>query len=413
MVTKRMKITAIETFLMHAGGPPTASIATNPTAEKASVWVARNWLFVKIHTDAGITGIGECSGWPRVVETAIRDLSPILVGEDPTHIERLWGRMMVALMGHGTLGTVGGGAMTGIDMALWDIKGKALDTPVWNLLGGKVRDRIRVYGHAATPERALDLAGRGFTAVKTGGVANLVERVGAIRDAVGPDVDLMVDTHGPPWMTAKDAIILGRALEPYDLLFFEDPVAPENREGLRRVQEAVNIPIAAGERLATIWGERDLIEQEIVDVIQPDTGRAGGITQMRKIAALAEAHFITVAPHSGSLGPVAEFAALHLMAAIPNALILERVEDDVAVRDAVISPQPKVVDGYIEVPDRPGLGVEIDEAVIASHPTEGNLSIPGSPDDEAYAAGTFAEHVYYQSRFHRGRAFRRKGEGGA
>lgn len=401
-----MKITAIDTFLMHAGAPPATSIATNPTRETGNVWNARNWLFVRIHTDAGISGIGECSGWPRVIESAVKDLSPLLIGQDPTHIERLWQRMMGAMMGHGVLGTVGAGAMTGIDMALWDIKGKALDTPVWNLLGGKVRDRIRVYGHAGTPERARDLVARGFTAIKTGGLSDIVARVAAIRAAVGPDVDLMVDMHGPPWMTTKDAIILGRALEPYNLLFYEDPVAPENRDGLARVQIAVNIPIAAGERLATIWGERELIENELVDVVQPDTGRAGGITQMRKIAAMAEAHFITVAPHSGSLGPVAEYAALHLLAAIPNALVLERVEDDVPVREQVITPAPKVVDGHIAVPDRPGLGVDIVDDVVAANPSQGNLSIPGHPDDGAYAPGTWDEHVYFQSRTRAARRFR-------
>lgn len=404
-----MKITGIETFLMHAGSPPASTIATTQTRQAGSVWHARNWLFVRVRTDAGISGIGECSGWPRVIETAVKDIAALLVGEDPTHVERLWNRMFAAMMGHGMLGTIGAGAMTGIDMALWDIKGKVLGTPVWNLLGGKVRDRIRVYGHAGTPERARELVARGFTAIKTGGVAHPVEQVAAIREAVGPDIDVMIDTHGPPWLTTKDAIRLGRALEPFDLLFYEDPVPPENRDGLARVQDAVDIPIAAGERRATIWGERDLIEREIVDVIQPDTGRAGGITQMKKIAAMAEAHFITVAPHSGSLGPVAEYAALHLMAAIPNALILERVEDDVAVRDEVIRPVPRVVEGHIAVPDAPGLGVDIVDDVVAAHPSLGNLSLPGSPDDGAYAPGTYGEHVYVQTRLRRSRYFGRGG----
>jgi galactonate dehydratase len=403
-----MKITAIETFLMHVGNPPSDAIATAQTTENGNVWSARNWLFVKVHTDAGLIGLGECSGWPRILEPAVQDLARLLIGEDPTHIERLWGRMMAALMGHGTLGTVGAGAMTGIDMALWDIKGKALETPVWNLLGGKVRERIRVYGHAGNAERALSLRSRGFTAVKTGGVANPIELVASMRDAVGDDMDIMVDTHGPPWFTTKDAILIGRALEPFNLLFYEDPVAPENVTGLARVQDAVDIPIAAGERLATIWGERDLIERELVDVIQPDTGRAGGITQMRKIAAMAEAHFISVAPHSGSLGPVAEYAALHLLAAIPNALILERVEDDVAVRDQVIWPVPVVVDGHLEVPDSPGLGVELREDVVAAHPSRANLSVPGDPHDGAYAEGTWHEHVYFQQRLRRATSLRRR-----
>ena len=144
---------------------------------------------------------------------------------------------------------------------------------------------------------------RGITAVKTGGVRDPLHKVAAIREAVGDDVDIMVDLHGPPWMTPKDAIVLGRALEPYHLLFLEDPVAPENIESLARVSESVAIPIAAGERLATIWGWRAMIEREIVDVIQPDTGRAGGISQMKKLAGMAEAHHIMMAPHSGTLGP--------------------------------------------------------------------------------------------------------------
>lgn len=403
-----MKITGIETFLMQAGNPPAESIATNPTTGSGNVWSARNWLFVRVHTDAGLTGIGECSGWPRVIETAVQDLAPLLIGQDATHIERLWCRMQAAMMGHGVLGTVGAGAMTGIDMALWDLKGKALETPVWNLLGGKMRDRIRIYGHAGNAERARDLVARGITAIKTGGVADTVARVDELRSAVGCDVDLMVDTHGPPWFTTKDAIIIGRELEPYNLLFYEDPVPPENVNGLARVQDAVQIPIAAGERLATIWGERELIERELVDVVQPDMGRAGGITQMRKIAAMAEAHFISVAPHSGSLGPVAEYAALHLLAAIPNALILERIEDDVPVRNRVIAPVPVVVDGHIEVPDRPGLGVDIVEGVVAANPSEGNVSLPGVPGDGAYEGDSWHEHVYVQSRFRRARTMGRR-----
>ncbi|MFC0407235.1 mandelate racemase/muconate lactonizing enzyme family protein [Roseomonas elaeocarpi] len=322
-----MKIAAVDTFLMHVGGPP-ADPAPGAPPRPAAFGGTRNWLFVKIRTDEGITGIGECSGWPRVVETAVADLSRLLIGEDPTHIERLWGKMQVALMGHGMTGTVGGGAMTGLDMALWDIKGKALNTPVWNLLGGKVRDRIRIYGHANTPEVALSLRDRGVTAFKCGGVADPVRKVAELREAVGDEMDIMIDLHGPPWLTPADAALVARALEPYGLLFVEDPIAPENLDGYRRIRDAANIPLAAGERMTTIFGQRELIEHDLVDVVQPDTGRAGGITQMKKIAAMAEAHHIMVAPHSGSLGPVAEYAALHLLAAIPNALILERLEDD-------------------------------------------------------------------------------------
>ena len=387
-----MKITDIKTFLMMAG---------SPASKESTSWSARNWCFVKVYTDEGITGLGEGSGWPRVVETAINDLKPIVIGEDPMNIERIWQKMLVSTMGAGMTGTPGSGSMNAIDMALWDIKGKALNTPVWNLLGGKVRDRIRAYGHASTPERALELKERGLTAVKTGGVHRTVEKVDGIRKAVGDEMDIMVDAHGPPWFTTKDAIIIGKALEPYKLLFYEDPVPPDNIEALQRVQDNVDIPIAAGERHSHIWGVRQLIEREIVDVVQPDTGRIGGISQMMKIAAMAEAHYITVAPHSGSLGPVAEYAAIHVLAAIPNALILERVHDDVPVRYDVTLPHIETIDGHIEVPDRPGLGVDIDEDVVLAHPSKGNTSRPGSEGDGDYESGTFDEHVYVQSRYRR------------
>ena len=403
-----MKITDVRTFLMHAGAPPADTIGLASGEKRASAFTSRNWLFVKVYTDEGIVGIGECSGWPRVIQTAVEDITPLLLGEDPAHIERIWQKILSATMGHGMTGTVGSGAMNGIDMALWDIKGKALNTPVWNLLGGKVRDRIRVYGHAHTPEKALELKEKGITGVKTGGVADPVGQVDAIRRAVGDEMDIMVDAHGPPWFTTKDAILVGKALEPYGLLFYEDPVAPENIEALVRVQENVDIPIAAGERHSHLWGVRQLIEREAVDVVQPDAGRIGGISQLKKLAAMAEAHYIMVAPHSGSLGPVAEYASLHVMASIPNALILERVEFDVPVRYEVVVPHPETVDGYIEVPDRPGLGVDINEDVVAKYPSDGNVTTPGSPDDGAYEPGTWEEQVYFQQRYRRGAGLGRR-----
>lgn len=367
-----MKITEIQTYLMHAAPPETGG------------WAARNWLFVKVLTDEGIYGVGEASGWPRVVETAIRDLSPLLVGEDPGNIERLWHKMLAAMMGHGMTGIVGSGAMTGIEMALWDLKGKALGAPVWSLLGGKMRDQIRIYAHAHSPERARQLVDRGYDAVKTGGLKNCVETVAAIRAEVGPEVDLMVDVHGPPWLTTRDAIALGRRLEEFDLLFYEDPVAPENIEAIARVAEAVDIPIAAGERHATLYGVRELIEREIIDVVQPDTGRAGGLLQMKKIAALAEAHYITMAPHDGSLGPVAEMAAVHLLATLPNFLILEHLEDDVPQRYEVMTGQPRIEQSHILVPDAPGLGVDLVEEAIAKYPSRGNISPPDPSYDYQY-----------------------------
>ncbi len=335
-----MKISEIKTYLVDAAPPQTGGRQR------------RNWLFIKITTDEGLYGVGEASGWPRVVETAIEDLACLLIGEDPFNIERLWG--------------------------------KALDLPVWSLLGGKIRERVPVYAHARTAQGARELVDRGFDALKTGGIKNCVEIVEEIRKEVGMGVDLMVDLHGPPWMTTRDAIALGRKLEQYDLLFYEDPVAPEDVEAPARVADAVDIPIAAGERHAYIHGLRELIEREIIDVAQPDTGRFGGLGQMKKLAAIAEAHYVTIAPHDGSLGPVAEMAAVHFLASIPNCLLLEHLEDDVPQRYEVMTGGPHIEQGNITVPDGPGLGVDLVESAIARYPSQGNISTPEATYDYSY-----------------------------
>ncbi len=392
-MTAPPRITAIRTHLMQAGPLGVSGWAADVRASITSG--TRNWLFVTIETDAGITGLGEGSGWPRVVETAVADLAPLLVGQDAFATERLSQLMAVAMMGHGMSGVVGQGAIAAIDMALWDIKGKALGVPVWQLLGGAVRDRIRCYTHAATPEQARDAVARGYTAVKTGGVANPVARARAIRDVIGPDIDLMVDLHGPPWLTLPDAIAICRDLAPLRPLFVEEPLCPENIEGYRALRRAVDVPLAAGERHGGLHGIAPLLFQNLIDVAQPDSGRSGGLTGMRKVAALAEARFATVAPHSGSLGPVAEFAAIHLLAAIPNALILERMDPDWPGRAAVIRGGcPVLRDGHVDLPMAPGLGVAIDLDVVAASPSIHNVGLPSG----GWPAGTEASTLYVQPR---------------
>jgi L-alanine-DL-glutamate epimerase-like enolase superfamily enzyme len=386
------RITAIRTHLMQAG--PLGVSGWTADVRNSITTGTRNWLFVTVETDAGITGIGEGSGWPRVVEAAVRDLAHVLIGEDAFATERLWQRMHVAIMGHGMSGVVGQGAIGAIDMALWDIKGKALDVPVWQLIGGQVRDGIRAYAHAATPDQARAAVAKGYTAVKTGGVANPVEKAAAIRDAVGPDVDLMVDLHGPPWLTAPDAIAICRALEPLHPLFVEEPLAPEDFAGYRRLRDATRVPLAAGERHGGLHGIAPLLLEGLVDVVQPDSGRAGGITGLRKIAALAEARFATVAPHAGSLGPVAEFAALHLLAAIPNALILEKMDPDWPGRAQTVTSEPVLREGRLLVPEAPGLGVGIDEAFVAAHPSTRNVGLPKG----GWPTGTEGAGLYSQPR---------------
>ncbi len=406
-----MRITGVETFLMSAGAPVSAtggaenSAATVATATGLPFGTTRHWLFIEVHTDEGVTGVGEGSGWPLVVEAAVRDLAPIIIGEDPIDIERLWLKLRLATVGHGITGTVGGGALTAIEMALWDIKGKVLQTPVWNLLGGRIRDRIRVYAHASTPAHAKACIELGYRALKTGGVANPIEKVAALREAVGPEVDLMVDLHGPPDLTTKDAMVVGRELERFRLLFWEEPVSADNWDGLARLRDAVAIPLASGERLATIWEFQRLLAGGCVDVVQPDTGRLGGISQMRKLAAMAEAAFVTMAPHSGSLGPIAEYAALHVLAAIPNTLILERFSHDWPGREAVVTPPIQVIDGHIAVPDRPGLGVELVKPEIAKYPPGRNAGIRPSEGSGTFEPGTIQEHVQIQTRWRRARYF--------
>jgi galactonate dehydratase len=356
-----MKITDIKTFLVDATPP--------------GGWGGggRNWLFVKVETDEGISGIGEASGWPRVIETAVEDLKSVLVGQDPGRIELLWQKMLLGMMGHGMTGVVGAGAMTGIEMALWDILGKKLGVPVVDLLGGMCRERVRVYAHASQPEAALKLVEQGYSALKCGGTQQPVRTVRRLREALPDDVDLCIDVHGPPWFTVPDAVRVGQELEEYDLLFYEDPVPPENLDALAKVAESLSLPVAAGERSSTIYGCRELIEREIVDVCQPDMGRVGGIYQMKKISAMAEAHHIMMAPHDGSNGPLCEAAAVHVMASVPNFLILEHRANDVPWRYELITELP-VVDGYIEVPRRPGLGVELDEDVARAHPGVHNVA---------------------------------------
>lgn len=383
-----MRIVDIVPMVMQAGAPSVTS--WTGSGGKSALATGRNWLFVKVITDVpGLVGIGEGSGWPRVIHTAVNDLKSELIGQDPRDIEKLWQRMRLAIMGHGDTGVVGAGAITAIDMALWDIKGKALSTPVWNLLGGMVRDKVRYYAHAKSVIDAEMLVASGITAIKLGGHDRIIDRVAEMRQAFGSSIDLTVDLHGPPWLPATDAIAIGKALEPYNLLFLEDPVAPEDIEGWGRVRRALpHTPIAGGERFATKWGAYALIRNGLVDIIQPDTGRAGGLTEMKKIAALAETHFVQFAPHSGSLGPVAEFAAAHLMAAIPNALMMERLEPDWPGKAEAVSCSLETTDGHITVPDSPGLGVGLVEEFIAAHPSQRNVAIATGGWQDPDEAGT-------------------------
>ncbi len=343
----------------------------------------QNWLFVHIDTDAGITGIGEASleGKEKTVEAAIYDLARYLNGQDPARIQHHW----QAMYRHGFWrgGVILNSALSGLEQALWDIKGKALGVPVYELLGGKTRDYIKVYTHCGGPtpeiaaERAVALVKAGYKALKFGtGRAGsdgraAARRVGAmmaaVRAAVGPDIELMLDNHGQS--APGDAIEIMHALEPSGLLFYEEPTPPDNVMALQKVSEArANVRLATGERLFTKWGYRELLERQLVDIIQPDICHDGGILETRNIAAMAEAYYVKVAPHNPN-GPVATAASVQLAASIPNVLILELAQSE-PFRTNVQKQGLKVEDGVIKVPTAPGLGIELDDAVIAAHPYE-------------------------------------------
>jgi len=385
-------------YLMQAGAPGETAWSADGLSSAGS----RHWCFVKVETDDGQYGIGEGSGWPKVVATAISDLASVLIGEDARNIDRLWHRMFVAQMGHGQTGVIGAGAIGAIDMALWDLNAKSLGIPLWRMLGGQFRNRIRCYVHASSIETAKSAVAQGFTAVKTGNVRDALQKVAAFRDGLGPDIDIAVDLHGPPWFNGADAIRMAHELEPHNLLFLEEPVSPEDIDGLRRVRASTSLPLAAGERLSTLWGYKTLIGEGLVDIVQPDTGRVGGLTQLRKIAAFAEARHIQVAPHSGTLGPIAEFAAIHFLASIPNGMIHERFLSDWEGRGTILTHSLETEDGHMLVPDRPGLGTDLILDEVAKYPPGTNIAGDSAKYLASYETGTSEERLYVQPR--RGRA---------
>jgi galactonate dehydratase len=347
-----MKITDVQTFLVNAdqGGS-----TDRPHG--------RNWLFVKLSTDAGVHGIGEAGGWPEVVQKGIEELRYFLVGENPFDVDRLGLKLYDLLHPHGFTGAVRGGVISAIDMALWDIKGKALGVPVWQLLGGRMRDAIRVYGHASNAATARELAERGFTAFKCAPSAATLKEV---RAAVGDAVDIGVHCHGE--LTAAAAVELAEACLPDRPAFFEEPTWPEDIDELAKVHSATRIPLAVGERMYSRLQARPYFERGLLHLIQPEITRIGGISETKRLAILADTYQVLVAPHDGSAGPIAEMANLHVMATIPNFYALEHRATDVPWRSEVVLGVVSDRKGFIVVPDAPGLGLELNEHAIAEHP---------------------------------------------
>jgi galactonate dehydratase len=363
-----MKITSVRTFVV--GNP----------------W--KNWLFLKVDTDEGVSGLGEATGGlatkPHLGD--VEELTRFVVGQDPRNPEALWHRMLKGRFLKPSLG------MSGIEIACWDILGKSLGVPVYRLLGGAVRDRVRMYTHLGGGEadavyssfeanRIIELAcqvvERGYTALKVvcvpfseplvspPSVKAFAAAIERLRLAVGDAVDIMIDFHGRTWPAA--AIQYINAVAEYQPFFCEEPVPPGNVGALAEITRAVRVPIATGERLVSRYEFREIFEQRACHVIQPDLCHCGGLLEGRKIAAMAETYFIGVAPHN-PLGPIANAVALHFALSTPNFVVQEDMLADVPWRWEVVHHSLNTRDGYWLPVETPGLGIEVDEQQAARHP---------------------------------------------
>jgi len=366
------------------------------------------YLFVKVYTDEGITGLGESGAWGylEASEKVIEKFGHYLVGQDPLRIEHHWQYMYryshfrgAAIMG----------AISAIDIALWDIAGKYLDVPVYQLLGGRCRDRARVYYHVfgRTKEELIqgvkEAKTKGFTAVghltpfldeprsvpyyqtHVNRIRDAIRTVGEYREAAGEDVDLCIEIHRQ--LTPAEAVVLAEGIEEFHPFFYEDPILPDNFDAMALVAQHIRIPIATGERLHSIHEFKMLLSRGAVQYVRPDVCMAGGLTHCKKIAALAEAHYVGVVPHN-PLSPVSTAACVQLAASIPNFALQEypRGEHEPPKSEIVKDPL-KVEDGYLIVPDRPGIGIELAEDAQEKYPprprkVETRLHVDGSVVDQ-------------------------------
>lgn len=348
-----------------------------------TIFVKPRWLFLRMHTDEGITGLGEpaLEGRSQTVAAAVHEIGRYLIGQDPLKIEHHWQAIFRGQFYRG--GPILTSALSGIEQAMWDIAGKSLGIPVYKMLGGAVRDRIKVYSHAGY---MLDYAKTqketgGFKAFKCGlegafefidtpaKIEKAVNNFASLREALGKDVDIAIDFHGR--VSPAMAIKLIKGLEPYEPMFIEEPVLTSDVDALVQISNSTHIPIATGERLFTRWDFKEILEKKAAAILQPDISHAGGILETRKIAAMAEAYYTAVAPHC-PLGPIALAACLQLDALIPNFLCQEQVTDG----DGYLKSPFMIKDGYIDLPEGPGLGVELDDEAIKEKIYDGSWETP-------------------------------------
>lgn len=350
------------------------------------IHVKPRFSFLKIHTDEGITGIGEAclEGRARVVEMAIKDFEYLLLGQDPRNIEHLWNLMYRGTFYRG--GAILCSAISGIDQALWDILGKSANMPVYKLLGGAVRDKIRVYKHVHGDaiedfkENAKRAVQDGFTMVKTslpspahivetkGFIERTTERMGILRETIGSEVDFGIDFHGR--ISPALAIQLAKEFEPFKPLFIEEPCLPENVDTMVTIARSTTIPVATGERLYTRWGFKDILEKQAAAILQPDLAHCGGISEAKKIASMGEVYYTGFAPHN-PLGPVNLAASIQVSATTPNFIAQEQI----TLGEGLIKQPFQLKNGYLDLPTGPGLGVELDEEKFASELYEGDWKL--------------------------------------
>ncbi|MGG1554071.1 galactonate dehydratase [Paenibacillus ferrarius] len=363
------------------------------------IHVRPRFSFLRIHTNEGLTGLGEAivEGRSRTVEMAVKELEPLLIGRDPRDIERLWQTMYKGTFYRG--GPILTSAISGIDQALWDILGKSLGVPVYTLLGGKVRDRIKLYTHVdgesleelrAQAQRAVQ---RGFTLIKTvlsepshfleplSYMKRQIQRMEMIRDAIGPEIDMAVDFHGR--VSPSMAIRLAKELEGCYPLFIEEPCLPQNVDTLATIARATSIPIATGERLYSRWDFRDVLEKQAAAIVQPDLAHCGGISEARRIASMAEVYYAGFAPHN-PLGPINLAASLQVAAHASNFLAQEHV----TLGEEYLCEPFVCNNGYIELSRKPGLGIELDMEKIEALRYSGEWETPSWQHEDD---GSFAE----------------------
>ena len=351
--------------------------------DKIESFFIGNGYVVRIHTDTGISGVGQtaCWGYPEAVHSIVNTFEKYLIGQNPMRIEHHW--QYLYRMGP-FRGTALSGAISAVDIALWDIKGKHFGVPIWELLGGNCRDKIRLHllGGGSTPETMYEAARaaveEGFTALKfdpvVGGFQDMtVDRlvktardiVAAAREGGGPDLDLIVEVHRK--LTPMNSIVLESALAPFNLYFIEDPIQIDTIATQAELAKRMTTPLAVGERNVSIWEFRELLEAGGPQYVRPDLGLAGGITHCKKIAAIAEAYHSAVVTHN-FLGPLITAAALHLDTSIPNFITQEYTKGDESDAFAVYKVAYQREGGYIPIPEAPGLGIELDDNLIEATP---------------------------------------------